>query len=87
MTQVCTSAWGHVASIASGMAAQAVTAHDQRVFEASVAYLGKYRQPVFGAFTAVAEPYPQHVFTAVHVHSNHHVRWAVDNSSAGTLGG
>ena len=35
MTQVCTSAWGHVASIASGSARaplQAVTAHDQRVF-------------------------------------------------------
>ena len=65
-------------------ALQAVTAHDQRVFEASVAYLGKYRQPVFGAFSAVAEPYPQHVFTAVHVHSNHHVRWAVDDSSVGS---
>ena len=28
-----------------GESAQAVTAHDQRVFEASVAYLGQYRQP------------------------------------------
>ena len=43
---------------------QAVTAHDQHVLEASVAYLGQYRQPVFGAFAAFAEPYPQHMFTA-----------------------
>ena len=87
MTQVCTSAWGHVASIASGTSAWPRRPSQHTIsasFQASVAYLGKYRQPVFGAFTAVAEPYPQHVFTAVHVHSNHHVRWAVDNSSAGT---
>ena len=62
---------------------QAVTAHDQHVLEASVAYLGQYRQPVFGAFAAFAEPYPQHMFTAFHIDSNHHIRWAVDNSSAG----
>ena len=31
--------------------------------QASVAYLGQYRQPVLGAFAAFAEPYPQHLFT------------------------
>ena len=44
---------------------QAVTAHDQRVFSRPRLRISvKCRQPVFGAFAAFAEPYPQHVFTA-----------------------
>ena len=63
--------WGHVASIASGspfrpsqhtISASRPGAPSGR--QASVAYLGQYRQPVLGAFAAFAEPYPQHVFTA-----------------------
>ena len=84
MTQVCTSAWGHVASIASGSPRRPSQHTISASFQASVAYLGQYRQPVFGSFAAVAEPYPQHVFTAVHVHSNHYVRWAVDDSPVGS---
>ena len=64
MTQVCTSAWGHVASIASGSPFRPSQHTISASFQASVAYLGQYRQPVFGAFAAFAEPYPQHVFTA-----------------------
>ena len=79
-----TSAWGHVASIASGRPFRPSQHTISASLEASVAYLGQYRQPVFGAFSAFAEPYPQHVFTAVHVHTNHHVRWAVDDSSVGS---
>ena len=35
-----------------------------RLFRPRLRISVKYRQPVFGAFAAFAEPYPQHVFTA-----------------------
>ena len=67
-----------------GEATQTVAAHDQHVFEASVAYLGQYRQPIFGAFAAVAQPNPQDMFAAVHIDADHHICWAVDHGAVGS---
>ena len=65
-------------------ATKTVTAHDQHVLEASVAYLGQYRKPVLGAFAAVAQPHTENVFTSVHIDTDHHIRWTIDHRTVGT---
>ena len=63
---------------------QAVTAHDQRVLSG----LGCVsRSNADSQYLAPSPPSPSHTpstcLQPVHVHSNHHIRWAVDDSATG----
>ena len=69
-----------------GQAFEAVAAHDQHVFDASVAQLSEHPQPVLGALAvAVADPDAQHMLAAVEIDAHSEIGGPVGDVAVADL--